>query len=253
MIEQKLKNIWFTDKEIEIYLTINKYKHILPATISYLTKINRTTVYSILKILIDKNLVSEEIKDWKKEIICLPIENFNNIIYKQKIQLTKEEKIVSDIISDLQDSEDKKLYIPQVKTISHENIESYLYNNFQKWNKSTLEYDNNWWWLQDTLFPYKYIDWIDHVWRESPKEINLKLFSDNSEVEESIWDKFERRQIIFSENINNFDWTIWIIWDYIINVYLREKPYYMNEMYNPILAKNMRNVFQVLWKQEQKK
>ena len=253
MIEQKLINIWFTQKEIDIYLTIYKYKRILPSTISYLTKINRTTVYSILKILIDKNLVSEEIKDGKKEIICLAIENFNNIIYKQKIKISKEEKIVGDIISDLQNSDEKKLYIPQVKTISEENIESYLYNNFQKWNKSTLEYDNNWWWLQDTLFPNKYIDWINYVWKESPKNIHLKLFSDNSEVETNIGNKFERRQIIFSENIHDFDGTIWIIWDYIINVYLREKPYYMNEMYNPILAKNMRKVFQTLWKQEQKK
>lgn len=253
MIKEKLKNIWFNEKEIEIYLIIYKYKQILPSTISYLTKINRTTVYSILKTLIDKNLVSEEIKDGKKEIICLPVENFNNIIHREKTEILRKEKVVWDIILDLQNTQDKEIYIPQVKTITQENIESYLYNNFQKWNKSSMQYDSTWWWFQDNLFPYEYIDWIDEVWKQSPKEIKLKLFSDNSKIEETIGNKFERRQIIFSKNINNFDGTIWVIWDYIINVFLREKPFYMNEMYNPILAKNMRKIFINLWNQEQKK
>lgn len=253
MIEDKLEKIGFNPKEIEIYLIVYKYKHILPATIAYLSKINRTTVYSLLKVLIEKNLISEETRDGKKEIICLPTENLNNLIYREKIELDKKEKIVNEIISDLQKSDNSIIQIPEVKTISHDNIETYLYSNFEKWNKSSIQFDSTWWWFQDNLFPYEYIDWIDYVWKESPNNIFLKLFSDNSEVEKNIWKKFERREIIFSENMNDFDGTIWVIWDYIINIYLRNKPHYMNEVYNPILAKNLRKVFKTVWKQEQKK
>lgn len=92
MLEEKLKKIGFNSKEIEIYLIIYKYKQILPATISYLSKINRTTVYSLLKVLIEKNLISEEIKDGKKEVFCLPVENLNNLIYREKLELEKKKE-----------------------------------------------------------------------------------------------------------------------------------------------------------------
>jgi Fe2+ or Zn2+ uptake regulation protein len=40
---------------------ILEYKKILPSILSNISKINRTTIYSILKKLKEKNLISEDI------------------------------------------------------------------------------------------------------------------------------------------------------------------------------------------------
>ncbi|MCP4523684.1 MAG: TrmB family transcriptional regulator [Candidatus Gracilibacteria bacterium] len=250
MLQEKLKLLGLNEKEIIIYLTIYKHKRVIPSTISYITKINRTTVYSIIRSLASKNLVIEEIKDSQKEIICLPIENFHNLIQIEKIEIIKKEKAIEDIIKEIKDGDQQDIYIPKMKNISEENIENYLYSNFHKWNTSALNYDNTWWGFQDTKFPYYYIDWIDHVWKKSPKEIHLKLLSDESIVEKQIGKKFERRQILFSNTLNDFDGTTWVIGDYIINIFLDNKPFYIIEMYNPILAKNMRKIFKDLWDKE---
>ena len=250
MLEQKLGFIGLNKKEIIIYLVISKYKKIIPSTISYITKINRTTVYTVIKWLLEKNLIAEETNNSNKEIICLPIENLNNLVEKEQHLIKKKKQVTEEIIQQLKQNQVKDIYIPEVRKISEENIESYLYHNSHKWNKSCLGHDCIWWWFQDSKFPYYYMDWIDYIWKKSPKEIKLQMFGDISEVENNIWDKFERRKILFSEDFNNFDGTMWIIWDYIINIFLEDSPFYMIEMYNPITAKNLRKMFRVMWESQ---
>jgi sugar-specific transcriptional regulator TrmB len=54
MINKLLQNLNFSDKEISVFLTIQESGKLSANDISRITKINRTTIYSVTKELIKK-------------------------------------------------------------------------------------------------------------------------------------------------------------------------------------------------------
>jgi len=251
ILEKQLKILWFNKNEIKVYLLILEYKKILPSTISYISKINRTTTYSILKKLKEKILISEDIAWKNKHIIALPIENLHNLIEKQKQELLRKESITQDLIKELWNKFDsKKIYIPKIQYIEENILEDFLYNNIWKWSDSILKYDKIWWWFQDNKFIHLYLKWIDYFWKNAPLELELKLFTNKSEIEKNISDNYKKRHVKFSQFFWQIDSTMWVVWDYIIEISLKNKPYYLIETYNPMLANNLRNMFKNIWVKE---
>lgn len=161
MIKNHLKKLWFNEKEINIYLIIVEYKKILPSTISSLTKINRTTVYSIIKKLKNKVLITEDIQSKWKYILALPLENLHNILEQEKIELTKKESNIEKIITELSKFEQKNIHIPKIQFIEEDYLEKFLYSELNKWNNSILKYENKcWYWFQDHILVEQYETFI---------------------------------------------------------------------------------------------
>jgi hypothetical protein len=74
------------------------------------------------------------------------------------------------------------------------------------------------------------------------------MFSNNSEIEKEMGDKeITRRMIRFWDDKNNFTSTQWIVGEYIISIVTKEKPYYLVEIHDAVMAHNMREVFKKLW------
>ncbi len=57
------------------------------------------------------------------------------------------------------------------------------------------------------------------------------------------------RQVVPWQGKLPFKSSTWIAGDYIIMCVTNERPYYMIEIYNPVLAEDMVKVFQELWAQ----
>jgi len=72
MIQENLKKLGFSTKEVNIYLTILENGKISPANIADITKINRSTVYSIAKQLAKLGLISEDIGGSQRYFVAKP-------------------------------------------------------------------------------------------------------------------------------------------------------------------------------------
>ena len=247
MITQ-LKKLWFNEAEAKIYLLILEHKKILPSVLSYISKINRTTIYSILKKLKEKNLIPEDIWGKNKNIIALPVQNLNSLIEKEKDILTEKESLTRWLIWTISTKFDsKKIYIPKIQYIEEDILEDFLYDNLKKWFDSMLKNNDIWWGFQDPSFVENYWKWIDYSWKKAPKNIELKLFTNIWEIEEKMLWKYKKRQVKSSPFFWEIDSTMWILGDYIITMYTKESPYYLVETYNPLLSKNLRNMFRGIW------
>ena len=61
MLNQYLQQLGFGDKEIAIYLCIQENGKLSASDVARITKINRTTVYSVSKELIKKGVIQEDL------------------------------------------------------------------------------------------------------------------------------------------------------------------------------------------------
>jgi sugar-specific transcriptional regulator TrmB len=226
-----------------------------PSFISRLTGINRTTVYSVATELKVKGLIVEDSSG--KIIYLTPASEteLHRIIEKEKdILKLREQNILSlqNIIKTIPAS--KSYSVPKIRFIEEQDLEKYLHEATPKWVEDQVTNSEvTWWGFQDHTFVEKYKDWIIWFWKKAPQEINLKLFSNQSQIEEEmVKENIDRRQIRFWSGESNFTGTQWVVGSYIIMIITTERPYYLVEIKDSVAAHNMREVFKRLWKTELK-
>jgi hypothetical protein len=78
----------------------------------------------------------------------------------------------------------------------------------------------------------------------------VKLLSNESNVEKKMAvKKLNQREIRFWKKDADFTASLWVIGEYIVMIYTRERPFYLIEIHNSVLAHNTREVFKNLWKE----
>ena len=146
----KLKELGFTDKEIEIYVTLLEQGRLNPSRIALSTGIKRPTVYGILKELIKKGVVIEENRQEKRLFSALPVKSLEDIVLKEEREVQYKKTLVKQAISELESFNLKtKKTIPRITYIYEENIENFLYKQTSTWNESVLQRDGSWWGFQE--------------------------------------------------------------------------------------------------------
>ena len=93
MIQEILKKIGFNDKEVEIYLEALRLGRSTPVRIAKNTGINRTTVYSVAKSLIQKGVLTEDIGQKYIYLIALPPEQLANMLEKKRKRSKKRKNL----------------------------------------------------------------------------------------------------------------------------------------------------------------
>ncbi len=257
MIQEILKKIGFNDKEVEIYLEALRLGRSTPVRIAKNTGINRTTVYSVAKSLIQKGVLIGDIGQKYIYLVALPPEQLTNMLEKKKQSLKEEEKLITQAMEELSKLPTNQQYaMPKIRFIEEADLEDYLYKQTNDWNKSAKKYDSTWWGFQDHTLVAHYKKWIDAFWLKTPstQNIQLKMFSNASEIEKKMVEKkIAQREINFWGTGKNFTSSFWIIGDYIIMIYTQNRPFYLIEIYNPVMAHNLREVFSNLWSEIKKK
>jgi sugar-specific transcriptional regulator TrmB len=239
MIEDSLKKLGLSDKETAVYLCVLKNGKITPAAVSRITGINRTTVYSVAKDLAEKRFIAQDLGSSNNFLVALPPE-----------ELASKKTAIDKTIAELKDyTKDKAYPLPKITFIAEESLEDYLYNQIYKWYESMQKSDFTWWGFQDHTLVEHYQKWIDWQWREAvPPKIQLKLLSNQSEVELKMKQKqYQQRQIKFWPGQHQFTATTWVMGDYIVLVATKEKPFYLVETHDALLANNMRELFKGVW------
>ncbi len=251
MIYDHLKTLGLTEKEIVVYLEVLKHGKVSPSEISKITKINRTTVYSVAKELLKKGFILEDLAGQVASLIAIPPQDLKFLIQKEEKQLQEKKNLIEKMVLELQNfTKEAKYPIPKITFIQEDSLEDYLYKRSDEWHKSIMSYDGILWGFQDHTFAEHYEKWINWEWQiGGPKNLQLKLFSNLSEAEEKNKAKefSNRRQIKYWDRTEQFTSTVWVHGDYLIMVQTRERPHYLVEIYDKLLSENMKHFFSGVW------
>ncbi|HAV11227.1 MAG TPA: hypothetical protein DCX32_01655 [Candidatus Moranbacteria bacterium] len=248
MIQELLRKLELSDKEIEIYSALFGQGKTTPARLAKATSINRSTVYAVLGQLKEKGLVVEDISAKILYFSPASSEQVEEMFYRQQEQLKEKKKIASKLAEELEKIPQSKSYaIPKIRFIEESDLEDFMYQQMPKWNDSAREHDATGWGFQDHSFAQQYRKFIDWAWKKYQLQVNL--LSNESEVEKKLKKQFdEKRNIRFWAKDLDFTSSFWIIGDYMVMIITRQKPYYLVEIHDAVLAHNMREVFKKIWK-----
>lgn len=252
MIDELLKKLGFTDKEIKIYLTVLENGKIAPAAIASLTNIKRPTVYAVGKELIRRGVMTEDIKGVNSYFIALPPEYLEKAVENEERALMEKRKIARALAGELASLPKAKSYsVPKMRFIDEYSLKDFLYQQTPVWQESMIKSGNpTCWGFQDHTFVENkdYRDWIDWYWNMAPEIIDLKLISNDSEIEEKMKAmKYKKREIKFWKKDFAFTATNQICGDYVILIMTKQRPHYLVEIHDAVYAENLRQVFKNLW------
>mgnify|MGYP001604386646 CR=1 FL=1 len=138
--------------------------------------------------------------------------------------------------------------MPRIKFIEEERLNDFLRQAMPEWDKSMVQSgETTWWGFQDHTFIDFFLNSAAWYWKQAPEEIDLKLLTNRSPTEQKISGKFERRHVKFWGEATNFLSTTWVCGNYVIMLNTRNKPFYLVEIQNALMAHDQREVFKNLW------
>jgi len=247
-MQELLEQLGLNKTEIEVYLKIVELGKTTPSRVARLTNINRTTVYSAASELVKAGIIEEDIGGKSLYLTARP-EGLREIIERGKRELEKKQRVVQKAVEELSQVASRSHYsVPKIRFVEDRDFEDYLYKQLPIWNKNMIKVDTTWWGFHDHSFPEHYSEWIEHYWDVSPEAIDLKSWSNESETEAKMAQKgYERRHVKHWNKDTEFNGTVWIVGDYVLLLQTRERPHYMTEINDKILAHNMREYFKNTW------
>jgi len=252
MINKILKDLGFSEKEIEVYLAVLQEGKTTPAKVAKLTGINRSTIYSICKDLVTKQVISEDLAGKQSYIVALPPEELKNLAKIEELNLENKKILIEQAIDGLKDvTKNTKYSIPKITFIYEEDLENFLYRQSPEWNASIMSRDGVWWGFQDTNFLKSYSAWIDWFWKEcTDKNLTLKILTNESSLENDMKKKnYDKRLVKFWGKEGDFTATTWVNGDYLIMIKTDVKPFYLVQIYDQTLAHNMRQIFKSIFEE----
>ncbi len=248
-----LTNYGLHEKEIAVYLAIFERGRLSPARIAALTGIKRPTVYVIGQELEKKGFIIIDDTGKTLQFLAKPLDRLQEAIQKERDDVAIREVALKKIVGALEEVPRSQNYsVPKTRFIEGEqNVLEYLYERTPEWLSSmTRTHTTTWWGYQDHTFVESdaYRKWILWYWKQVPKNSDLKLLSNDSEIEKEMKsEKLERRQIRFGGADMAFTSTQWIVGEYLIMIVTRDKPHYVVETRDAVQAKNMAMLFKNIW------
>ncbi|MEI7890458.1 MAG: helix-turn-helix domain-containing protein [bacterium] len=249
MIQELLQKLGLSEKEIEVYLALFEQGKTTPARLAKATNINRSTVYVLLEKLKDKGLVIEDITTRIMYVSPSSPEDVEEMFYREQEELKEKKKIANKLAEELEKMPKSQSFsVPKIRFIEEDELEDFLFKQTERcWYESMRRSDKTFWGFQDPSFVEHNIKWIDWFWKKYP-DMHVKLLSNQSEIEEKIKEEFPKeRNIKFWGKDLDFSATTWAIGDYFVVIVTRQKPFYLVEIHDAVLAHNMREVFKKIW------
>lgn len=258
MIKDYLQQAGLNKTEAEIYLTLYEHQRLSPSAITDITGIKRTTIYAAGDELVKKGLANIAYGKNKRFYAVDSTDSLLRYIELQDKEIQNKKDAVRKAISEMNEiPRSKAIVTPKVRVVTEANLEDFLYKQTPLWEKSMSESkETTWWGFQDTSFVEytKYQDWILWYWKQAPRKFNLKLLSNNVDIEKEMKKKrITRRAIRFWEGQSPITGTQWILGDYIVSIVTNVKSPYLIQTHDPIMAHNMRELYKHIWSQHEPK
>ena len=245
-----LKHLGFSDKEVIVYITVLSAGKISVTDLARQTKIHRTTMYGIVKELMEKGLVRQDLGKSRGYVLALPPEHLHALVEQEEKLLDGRKRMVENAISMLGPlAQNARYTAPHITFIEEDTLESYLHERNPEWAKSISENGGIWWGFQDHRFVEHYGKWVDWSWRQPfQQNIALHLFTNHSAAEEEMKKKKYARRIMREwKGALPFTGTLWVNGEFLVMIVTDKHPYYLVEIRDATLAANLRSIFSALW------
>lgn len=247
-MQQLLRELGFSTREVIVYTTLLKRGRMTHAEIAKQTKITRPTVYHVVHALEAKGLVSEDLAGKTRQLIAQSPERLKELLKEDRERLKQKEQTVQEAIKVLQQLPHlASIPIPKIRFIEEKKVKAFLYQEAEKWDVSAQSVDHTWWGFQDHQIAEQYREWIDWLWKEIYKETSVKLLSNPADVEKRLKKIYKKREIRVLRQPSLFSATTWVVGDYLIMLVTQTSPHYLIEIHDRILSQNMRALFKAVW------
>jgi hypothetical protein len=251
MLNEELAELGLSNKEVALYLVVLQKGAMDVPEAARLTKIKRTTIYSVAKDLQTKGLLTLDLGSRPNKIIPRPPQDLKNLAEKRKRDFEGSQNLVDKVVPQLLSlSKDSAFSVPRIKFIPEVDLNKYLHDQTPKWDKSLDTSDKTWWGFQDPTFVSEFGDWIKWYWERPESEKYTTKIITNTKEKKLKWTS--RRQAIHWDPEIDFTAATWVIGNYIIIIYT-QKPHYLIEINDKIMADNFRELFKGIWKNEGQK
>lgn len=251
MINEILKSLGFSEKEIAVYICILEQGKVSAATVARITKINRTTVYSVSKELIKRGIIAEDLAGTQRYFTALPVETLQKAYTEEEQALKKKKEAIDGLMKELSTLPKSKHYsVPKIRFIDEFGISDFLIKQLPVWIESAKTTDKNWWGFQDTSFIDEYPEWFKYHWEIFPADFGTRLFTNKKPSEEKFAEHVkdtDRRQIKYWDVSEEFTATHAVLGNYVLFCMTREHPHYLVEIHDSVMAENLRQMFKGMW------
>lgn len=247
-MEKLFETIGLNANEREVYLAVLKAGKISPQRVSKETGINRTTVYSVSRKLRDLGFISEDVGQKVTYLIAHSPESIQCVFDKEEKELLEKKNAAALLAKELVSLPRSVSYsVPRIKFVEETDLSDYLFAEYRRWSENVAKHDNTWWGFQDDSFTEKYGRWIEWTWKHSPDGLKAKLFLNKVLVEEEMGKKHKERNTKQLPTDVHFDSSFWVVGDYLLMAQTRQRPHYLVEIHDEVLARNQRALFKGLW------
>lgn len=249
LLEHLLRDIGLTTNETRVYLALTVHGSLTYNKTAELSGINRTTCYAVTKRLIEYGLVTEDLGSSVVHLIAKPINALEDKLAKEQASVIKRLELVKRAGTEFQKITSTNNYIePKIRHVEEADIKEHLYKRADVWDRSMNQYDKTMWGFQDSLFENRFQNFIVWYWtRPLSENMKLKMFSDDPTYSKDFINPSPSRILRYWPNVISFSASTWVYGDYVVLLSIQERPNYLLEIYEPLLASNMRQFFKVMW------
>lgn len=248
-MEKLFLKLGMNQNEQDVYLAVLRAGKIAPQQVARITKINRTTVYSIAKKLESLGLISQDYGQKVRYLVAEDPKKMTTMLEDEGKKIEEKKKIAEELARELATLRSKKHYsVPRIRFVEEVDLEKFLYDSYERWSESVAKDDNIWRGFQDSAFTSVYHTWIDWTWKMDKEGVlATEFFLNKSEVEERLYQKHPTRHMKILPKSVEFDSSFWVVGDYLVMIQTRERPHYLVEIHDEVLARNQRELFKGLW------
>lgn len=251
MLNEHLQQLGFTQNEIAVFLAVQEGGKLSAADVSRLTKINRTTVYSVSKELVKKGVILEDLGGSTRYYTALSPDELRGLYKTQEEELKEKKAAIEKAILELQSMPKSKQYsVPKIRFIDEPQLQDFLMKQTATWIESAKKYDDhNWWGFQDASLLEEYKEWIDYHWKIIPDDFGTRLITNKKTAETELAGKIsnDRRQVKYWDKTVDFTATHAVLGDYVLFIVTNQHPHYLVETHDVVMAQNLREMFKGFW------
>lgn len=246
-----------TETEAVIFLTLLKNNRLTSSAIGRLTGLKRTTIYSAADELCNKGIIQKDETSGVIYYLLIDPSNLENLIQSDKRKVRQKEKVLKSVSDDLEKiPRANGLVLPKVRMVYGDEIYSFMRQRLSIWDKSAVDIADSvqWGFQDDSIFhDEKIIEIAKWYWKNTPKSMSLKMFGNNRSLNDSLDEKVnmnlsKQRQFKFVDNLP-FTANQWVWGEYIINYVCSEKPHYLIEIRDRLMADNLRILYKKIWEE----
>lgn len=249
-----LEQLGLSQREASLYLALADLGKATAQLLNKRTKIPRASIYLTMEALSAKGLVSLETKARTTYFVANPPSSINIMLKREQDLLRKRISRAERLSTELEPLFSRRNFsVPRLKFFEGAaSVEGMLYQFEDVWYNSMKKTDSTWWGFDDVSLSREYRGWFEHMWNkfaeDRKREIKVRVFS-NYPASEHLESRFPLTKLRQLPNQYDFSSTMWLMGHHLVIFSTREKPFYGYQIHDPVLAENLRTVFNLLWKE----